>query len=342
MRTIDLRSDTVTLPTEEMMLSMMDAELGDDVSREDPTVNKLEELAAKRFGTEGALFTPSGTQSNLISVMVHCKKGDEMIVESDAHIYYYEVGGMSAVAGVIPRLIRGKMGVFTPEQVIGAIRGKDLHFPPSTLVEIENTHNRAGGTVWTPEAVSTVGKTAHELGMKVHVDGARIFNAAVALHVDVKDYAKHVDSISFCLSKGLSAPVGSLIVGSSAFIEKARKTRKMLGGGMRQAGILAAPGIIALTKMVDRLKEDHDNAKRLARGLKGLDKVKVDMKTVQTNIVLVDVAPTGLDSSQFVGKLKKSGILVADFGNEKVRFVTHRGITAEDIDETIGRVERLM
>jgi threonine aldolase len=341
MRTIDLRSDTVTLPTEEMMLSMMDAELGDDVSREDPTVEKLEHLSAKRFGTEDALFTPSGTQSNLISVMVHCRKGDEMIVESEAHIYYYEVGGMSAVAGVIPRFVNGDMGVFTPEQVVGAIRGKDLHFPPSTLVEIENTHNRAGGTVWTPKEVSAVGKTAHEIGMKVHVDGARIFNAAVALGVDVKEYAKHVDSISFCLSKGLSAPVGSVIVGSSEFIERARKMRKMLGGGMRQAGVLAAPGIIALTKMVDRLKEDHENAKRLALGLKGLETLRIDMKTVQTNIVLVGVTPTGLDSGRFVGKLKKNGILAADFGGGKVRFVTHRGITAEDIEETIGRVERM-
>jgi len=341
MRTIDLRSDTVTLPTKEMMLSIMDAELGDDVSREDPTVNKLEELSAKRFGTEGALFTPSGTQSNLISVMVHCKKGDEMIVESEAHIYYYEVGGMSAVAGVIPRLIKGNMGVFTPEQVEGAVRGKDLHFPPSTLVEIENTHNRAGGTVWTPMEVEAVAKTAHELGMKVHVDGARIFNAAVALDVDVNEYAKHVDSISFCLSKGLSAPVGSVIVGSSEFIEKARKTRKMLGGGMRQAGVLAAPGIIALTKMVDRLKEDHDNAKKLALGLKELGTMKVDMKTVQTNIVLVDVSPMGLDSGRFVERLKKNKILAANFGGDKVRFVTHRGITAEDIDDTIARIERL-
>jgi threonine aldolase len=273
--------------------------------------------------------------------MVHCRKGDEMIVESEAHIYYYEAGGMSAVAGVIPRFVKGDMGVFTPEQVKGAIRGKDLHFPPSTLVEIENTHNRAGGTVWTPTEVSAVGKTAHKLGMKVHVDGARIFNAAVALDADVKEYAKHVDSISFCLSKGLSAPVGSVIVGSSDFIERARKMRKMLGGGMRQVGVLAAPGIIALTKMVDRLKEDHENAKRLAFGLKDLGMMKIDMKTVQTNIVLVDVSPMGLDSGRFVGKLKKNGILAADFGGSMVRFVTYRGITAEDIDETIDRIGRL-
>ncbi|MDD1765762.1 MAG: low-specificity L-threonine aldolase [Methanomassiliicoccales archaeon] len=341
MRTIDLRSDTVTLPTKEMMLSMMDAELGDDVSREDPTVNRLEELSAKCFGTEAALFTPSGTQSNLISVMVHCRRGDEMIVESEAHIYYYEVGGMSAVAGVIPRLIRGNLGVFTPEQVIDAVRGDDMHFPPSKLVEIENTHNRAGGTVWTPKEVSAVSICAHDLGMKVHIDGARIFNAAVALDVGVKEYAKNVDSISFCLSKGLSAPVGSIIVGDKEFIEKARKTRKMLGGGMRQAGVIAAPGIVALTKMVGRLKEDHDNARKLAIGLKSLGTFDVEMRTVQTNIVLIDVSPLDMNSEQFVEKLKRSGILAADFGGCIVRFVTHRGITSKDIDETIGRIERL-
>jgi threonine aldolase len=341
MRTIDLRSDTVTLPTKEMMLSMMDAELGDDVSREDPTVNRLEELSAKCFGTEAALFTPSGTQSNLISVMVHCRRGDEMIVESEAHIYYYEVGGMSAVAGVIPRLIRGNLGIFTPEQVVDAVRGDDLHFPPSKLVEIENTHNRAGGTVWTPKEVSAVSRSAHDLGMKVHIDGARIFNAAVALDVGVKEYAKDVDSISFCLSKGLSAPVGSVIVGGKEFIEKARKTRKMLGGGMRQAGVIAAPGIVALTKMVGRLKEDHDNARKLAIGLKSLGTFDVELRTVQTNIVLIDVSPLDMDSEQFVEKLKRNGILAADFGGCIVRFVTHRGITSKDIDETIGRIERL-
>ncbi|MBM4237410.1 MAG: low-specificity L-threonine aldolase [Euryarchaeota archaeon] len=338
MRTIDLRSDTVTLPTEEMLSSIVEARLGDDVSREDPTVNELEELAAKKFGTEAALFTPSGTQSNLISVMVHCRRGDEMLVESEAHIYYYEAGGMSAVAGVIPRLIEGKMGVFTAEQVAGAIRGKDLHFPPSALVEIENTHNRAGGTVWKPVEVASVSKIAREHWMKVHIDGARIFNAAVALGVEVKEYARSADSLSFCLSKGLSAPVGSVLVGNAEFIGKARRVRKMLGGGMRQAGVVAAPGIVALTKMVDRLADDHRNAKKLARGLRGLGTLGIDMRTVQTNIVLADVSPLGMKSSEFVAKAKRKAVLAADFGGSTVRFVTHYGITGEDIEETITRI----
>ena len=335
MNVIDLRSDTVTLPTEEMLDSILDARLGDDVSREDPTVNSLEDLAAEMFGTEAALFTPSGTQSNLISVMVHCRRGDEMIVESEAHIFYYEVAGMSAIAGVIPRLVKGDMGVFTSEQVIGALRGEDLHFPPSTLVEIENTHNRAGGTVWKPSEVAAVAKVARDHGMRLHIDGARIFNAAVALDVSVKDYAAHADSLSFCLSKGLSAPAGSLLVGDSA-----RKVRKMLGGGMRQAGVLAAPGIIALTKMVGRLREDHENARRLALGLGGIEGIGVDMRTVQTNIVIADVSALGLSSKRYVERLRKEGVLAADFGGTRVRFVTHRGITSADIEETIARVEK--
>ncbi|MDH7508188.1 MAG: low-specificity L-threonine aldolase [Methanomassiliicoccales archaeon] len=341
MRIIDLRSDTVTLPTKEMLLSILDAELGDDVAGEDPTVNRLEQLAAERFGTEAALLTPTGTQSNLIAVMTHCHRGDEMLVESEAHIYYYEVGGMSAIAGVIPRLIRGKYGVFTGEDVQAALRGNDLHFPPSTLVEIENTHNRAGGTVWRPDEVRGVARVAHDFGMKVHIDGARIFNAAIALGVDVREYARHVDSISFCLSKGLCAPVGSVLVGNKEFIEKARKVRKMLGGGMRQAGVIAAPGIIALTKMVDRLKEDHDNAKKLARGLNQIGSLKVDMKRVQTNIVLLDVSSLNMRSTEFVLKAREKGLLVTDFGGTTVRFVTHYGITEEDIDVAIGIVESI-
>ncbi|MEM2943581.1 MAG: low-specificity L-threonine aldolase [Methanomassiliicoccales archaeon] len=341
MKVIDLRSDTVTLPTKEMLMSILEAELGDDVAGEDPTVNKLEELAADRFGMESALLTPSGTQSNLIAVMSHCQRGDEMIAESESHIYYYEVGGISAIAGVIPRLITGRYGVFTAEDVLQALRGDNLHFPPTKLVEIENSHNRAGGTVWHPSEVESVAKVAHEHALKVHIDGARIFNAAVALSVDVKEYARHVDSISFCLSKGLSAPIGSLLLGNSEFIAKARKVRKMLGGGMRQAGIIAAPGIIALTKMVDRLKEDHDNARRLAKGLESIGRFHIDLKRVQTNIVLLDVSPTGMSSKEFVAKARAKGLLITDFGGSIVRFVTHFGITREDIDEAITIVETL-
>lgn len=341
MKVIDLRSDTVTLPTPEMIQSIVNARLGDDVAREDPTVNELEELASRIFGCESALLMPSGTQSNLIALMAHTRHGDEVIMEAESHVYYYEVGGMSAVGGLIPRLIKGERGVFTPEQVIEAYRGDDIHFPRTSLVEIENTHNRAGGTVWTVDQVRAVSKAAGELGLAVHIDGARIFNAAVALEVSVDQYAKYVDSISFCLSKSLAAPIGSMLVGSEEFIERARKLRKMLGGGMRQAGIIAAPGIVALTKMVSRLKDDHRNARRLAEGLRTTGFLDIDMDSVQTNIVVADVSSLNITAAEFEEIVRKAGVLVSIFGPRKVRFVTHYGIEKEDIEEAISRIESL-
>jgi threonine aldolase len=338
MNTIDYRSDTVTLPSPEMREAMFKAELGDDVMREDPTVNCLESLAASMFGAEASLLLPSGTMSNLVAAMTHCQRGDEMILEAEAHMYYYEVGSVSAIAGVIPRLIKGNKGIFTAEQVEDAIRGKDLHFPNTRLLEIENTHNRAGGTCWTPDQMAKVGKAAHDHGLSVHLDGARIFNAAVALDVGVKQFARHVDSINFCLSKGLSAPVGSILVGREEFIARARKNRKMLGGGMRQAGIIAAPGIVALTKMVDRLKEDHDNAKLLAKGLSNGCGCRIDMDTVQTNIVVADVSP--VLSNEFIQGAKERGVLISSFGRHLVRFVTHYGLSKPDVEETLRRLEK--
>jgi len=336
MNVIDLRSDTVTLPTDEMLEAIRNAKLGDDVSREDPTVNKLEEISAARFGKEAALLVPSGTAGNLVSVMSHCVRGDEIYCEAEAHVYYYELGGMSAIAGVIPRLIKGRMGVYSAKDLEESFRGREFHFPNPALVAIENTHNRAGGTCWTPKEVESVARKAHELGMKVHIDGARIFNACVALSVDPKAYAKSVDSVTFCLSKGLSCPAGSLIVGDEEFIKKARRNRKILGGGMRQAGIIAAPGIVALDKMIGRLKEDHDNAKVLAKGLVSRCRVKIDMATVQTNIVVADVAPTLAET--YIERAKKKGVLLSDFGKYSVRFVTHRGIVEDDIEEVLRRL----
>ena len=338
MKVVDLRSDTVTLPTKEMIQSIIDAELGDDVSGEDPTVNKLEDLAAEMFGMEAALLVPSGTQSNLVGLMAHCRPGDEVIMEAESHVYFYEVGGMSAIAGLIPRLIKGRRGVFTPEQVQEAHRGYNIHFPTPSLVEIENTHNRAGGTIWKVEEATAVARAANDLGMAVHIDGARIFNAAVALGISVKEYAREVDSISFCLSKGLAAPVGSLLVGNEEYIERARKIRKMLGGGMRQAGIIAAPGIVALTKMVSRLEEDHRNAKKLALGLESTQDLSIDMESVQTNIVVVDVSNTRMDAASFAAKAKEKGVLVSIFGPRTVRLVTHYGIGSDDIDLTLSRI----
>jgi len=339
LKVIDLRSDTVTLPTKEMMDAIARAGLGDDVTGNDPTVNALQEKAAMMFGKESSLLVTSGTQGNLVSVMAHCRPGDEVIMESEAHMYYYEVGNISAIAGVIPRLIKGDHGTFTGQQVQDAARGDDLHFPESRLLEIENTHNRAGGTCWTPAQVAEVAKAAHDLGMKVHIDGARIFNACVALDVDVKAYARHVDSIQFCLSKGLSCPVGSMVVGDADFIEVCRKKRKMVGGGMRQAGIIAAPGIVALDSMITRLKEDHDNARRLAAALEAIDGIKLDMSTVQTNIVVTDVSGTGMNAEEFMAEAKKNGLLLSDFGPYQVRLVTHRGITAEDVDCAVSIIE---
>lgn len=342
MQTIDLRSDTVTLPTAEMLEAITHAKLGDDVSGEDPTVNELQDLAAEMFGAEAALLVTSGTQGNLVSMLAHCRPGDEMVVEQEAHIYFYEVGNMAAVGGIVPRLVRGTHGVFTAAQVREAVRGNDLHFPPSRLLAIENTHNRAGGTCWTPAQVAEAARAAHELGMKVHIDGARIFNASVALGVPVSEYMRHVDSIQFCLSKGLSCPVGSMVVGSRDFIAAARKKRKMLGGGMRQAGIIAAPGIVALTKMVSRLAEDHANARRLADHLGVLDGIRIDRDTVQTNIVVADVSATGMTSAQFQAKAREKGLLVSNFGPGLVRFVTHHGIVAEDVDRAAMIVESVL
>ncbi len=335
MRNIDLRSDTVTLPTGEMMEAIAQAELGDDVSREDPTVNRLEQMAADRFGKEAGLLVTSGTQGNLVSVIAHCRHGDEIYCEAEAHIYYYEVGGMSAIAGVIPRLIKGRRGVYTPEQLEAHYRGREMHYPNPALVAIENTHNRAGGCCWSVKEVAEVGRAAHDRGMKVHIDGARIFNACVALGADPKEYAASVDSITFCLSKGLSCPVGSVLVGDKDFIDRARKARKILGGGMRQAGIIAAPGIVALERMVPRLKEDHDNAKLLAEGLPDLG-LRIDMETVQTNIVVAETAPN--KSAEFISKAKRSGVLCSSFGKSLVRCVTHYGITEADIEEVLERL----
>lgn len=339
LKVIDLRSDTVTLPTKEMMDAIARAELGDDVTGNDPTVNALQEKAARLFGKESSLLVTSGTQGNLISVMAHCQPGDEIILESEAHMYFYEVGNMSALAGAIPRLIKGDHGTFTGEQVKEAARGEDLHFPVSRLLEIENTHNRAGGTCWTPAQVADAAKAAHDLGMKVHIDGARIFNACIALDVDARAYARHVDSIQFCLSKGLSCPVGSMVVGDSAFIDTCRKKRKMVGGGMRQAGIIAAPGIVALDTMISRLKEDHDNAKRLATALSAIDGISIDMSTVQTNIVVMDVSGTGKTDAEFIDEAKRNGLLLSHFGPNLVRLVTHRGITAQDVDDATLIIE---
>jgi len=339
---IDLRSDTVTLPTDEMREAMSNAEVGDDVYQEDPTVNRLEELAAKKIGKEAALFVASGTMGNLTAVMTHCQRGDEVILGTDSHIYYYEVGGMSAVAGVIPRLIAGDKGILNPQDIKRALREENLHYPKTTLICVENTHNRAGGTIIPPEIIEEICQLGHQRNIQVHLDGARIFNAAIALNLDPATLTKNVDSVMFCLSKGLSAPVGSILAGSKEFIQRARKNRKMLGGGMRQAGILAAAGIIALENMVERLEEDHKNARILGEGLADIGGIKVDLETVQTNMVCFDLKKSGMDTHQFLPKLAEYNILGSPRPPTKVRLVTHYGISEDDIYATIKAIKEIV
>ncbi|WP_139488852.1 low-specificity L-threonine aldolase [Brevibacillus dissolubilis] len=337
--TIDLRSDTVTKPTEAMIQAMTNAEVGDDVYGEDPTVNRLEQVAAELLGKEAALLVTSGTQGNQIAVLSHCQNGEEIILEEDSHIFYYEGGAVAALAGVQTRTLQGVRGALTGQQVAKAIRAKDIHAPRTGLVCLENTHNRAGGAVVTPEQMKDVYDVAYSRGVPVHVDGARLFNAAVALGVDVTAFTQYTDTVQICLSKGLSAPVGSILAGSRDFIENARWWRKKLGGGMRQAGFIAAPGILALIEMVDRLAEDHAHAKLLAAGLQALS---LEVMPVETNIVLMDTAKTGIAAVDFLAKLEERGIRAVRFDDYLVRFVTHRHIGEADIRRTVEAVEHIL
>ncbi len=338
---IDLRSDTVTWPTEEMRQAMFNAEVGDDVYGEDPTVNRLEALAAKKMGREAALFTTSGTQSNTIAVLTHTRHGNEIILGSEAHIFHYEVGAAAALGGVMVRLAPNDAeGRLDPDDILKAIRPKNVHNPETTLLCLENTHNRCGGAVLTAEYTERICDLAHANGLKVHLDGARIFNAAVALGVPAATLARKADDVSFCVSKGLSAPVGSLLCGSAEFIERARKTRKMLGGGMRQAGVIAAAGIVALETMVDRLAEDHANARRLAQSMAAMKGLIVSNPTPPTNIIMFELS-AGLSAARFVSELDKAGVKVSSRGGNLFRAVTHRMITAADVDTAIDKMERV-
>jgi threonine aldolase len=335
---IDLRSDTVTQPTEAMREAMRGAAVGDDVYGEDPTVRQLEELAALRLGKEAAVFVPSGTMANLAAVLSHTQHGDEAIVEHQSHTYLNEVGGMAAVAGVIPRPVVGERGVITPAQVEAVLRAPNVHYAPTRLLCLENTHNYAGGTVMTPPQMAEVCAVAHSLGLRVHLDGARVFNAAVALDVDVRLLVRDADSVMFCVSKGLSAPVGSLLAGDAPFIARARRARKMLGGGMRQAGVLAAAGVVALETMVDRLAEDHRHARLLAERLDNLPGVRVDLASVQTNIVMVEVA----EAPTVVQRLAARSVLAHPFSPTRIRLVTHRHIGPHQVDEAVEKFHQVM
>lgn len=343
LKIIDIRSDTLTKPTQAMYQAMLKAELGDEQSNEDPTVLKLQEMAAKLLGQEAGLFVSSGTMGNLVAAMIHAQHGDSAIVESECHILRCEVGGFSAIAGLMLKMVKGKHGVPDLEELENAIIEEDRLNATTKLICLENTHNAAGGTCISPQQMEGIRTIANKYGIRIHVDGARIFNAAIALGVDPAELAKDADSLQFCFSKGLGCPFGSVLLGSKAFIDKARKKRQMLGGGMRQAGIMAAAGIVALEEMIDRLKEDHENLKILAEGLSALG-MKIDMSAVQTNIVFFTVLKDMIEAEELVEKLEKSGVLVGSpQGPERaIRVVTHKDVTKEDILEVIEKVKHIV
>eukprot|EP00455_Lapot_gusevi_P011791 TRINITY_DN15506_c0_g1_i1.p1 TRINITY_DN15506_c0_g1~~TRINITY_DN15506_c0_g1_i1.p1 ORF type:complete len:355 (+),score=102.36 TRINITY_DN15506_c0_g1_i1:83-1147(+) len=344
-RIVDLRSDTVTHPTEEMKQAMLVAELGDDVLGDDPTVKKLEETAARIFEKEAGLFVPSGTMGNLISVLVHCEaRGSEAILGASSHIFVYEQGGLSQIGGVNPHTVPNQPdGTLRIEDILHAIRPTDDHFPTTKLVCLETTQNKCGGRVLKPEYIEAVGNLAHQHGLKLHIDGARIFNAITKLGVVPADYVRVADSVSVCLSKGLAAPVGSIILGTRDFIYKARRLRKAVGGGMRQSGVLAAAGLVALTGMVDRLPEDHANAQTLAQGITSIPGLSVDVASVETNIVFFDIdqQQTGLSGPELVAKLAQAGVRCFASGN-KIRMVTHYQVTSDDIQYTLQCLRQLV
>jgi threonine aldolase len=328
---IDLRSDTVTKPTPEMRAAMADAEVGDDVYLEDPTVNRLQERAAEIFQKEAALFVASGTMGNQTAVRVHTSPGQEVITEAHAHIYEFEMAAMAAISGVLARPVPAADGILDWESIRPAIRPKIYYRAQTGLIALENTHNMAGGTVYTAERIEDICRHAHEAGLPVHLDGARIFNAATALGTDVARLTHNCDSVMFCLSKGLAAPVGSMLLGSREFIEKARSVRKLLGGGMRQVGVLAAAGLIALEKMPARLREDHENARLLANLLMETPGIDVDPVRVRTNIFMMEIAETGLDGEEMAARLKRKGVLVSVLDSKRIRLVTHKDVNREQI-----------
>jgi threonine aldolase len=341
---IDLRSDTVTKPTPEMREAMAEAEVGDDVYRDDPTVNKLEELAAEMLGKEAALFVPSGTMGNLIALLVHCQRGDEVIVGNQSHIYLNEAGGMSALGGIQPCPVQNQDdGTLALEDILASIRTEDVHHPITHLVCLENTQNVCGGVPLTSEYTRQVGEFAHSHNLLLHIDGARIFNSAVAQNASVKELVEPADSVMFCLSKGLAAPIGSMLVGRSKFIARARHVRKMLGGGMRQVGVVAAAGIISLERMTKRLAEDHARAKKMANGLRQVKGLVVDPGSPYTNMVYLNLSKdVPLNAQQITQKMKDNGVLVDPENSGRFRLVTHYWIDDEAVEKTVAAFQKAL
>jgi len=337
-KVIDLRSDTVTKPSPAMRRAMAEAEVGDDVYLEDPTVNRLQARSAEIFGREAGLFVPSGSMGNLTCIMAQAGRGQEVICEAAGHVYNYEMASMSALGGVLPRIIPTENGIMSWEQIAPAIRERAYYRPQTALVALENTHNMAGGTVYPTRVSREICDKAHKAGLKVHLDGARVFNAATYLREDVAAITEPFDSVQFCFSKGLGAPVGSMIVGSKELIEQCRVIRKMLGGGMRQAGVLAAAALVALEEGPKRLHIDHENAQVLAQGLLRIPGITIEPEKVQTNIVLYDVRKTGLTSGQFLQKLAERKVLGGPVDARRVRMVTHLDVDREDIEQALRRI----
>lgn len=340
MRYIDFRSDTVTVPTEEMRKAMAEAVVGDDVYGDDPTVIELEALAAQMVGKEAAMFVPSGTMGNQLAVMTHTRRGDEIIVEENCHIVVHEVGAVAVISGVNLKTVKGINGVMQPEDVEAAIREEDLHHPDTTLICMENA--LSNGTVVSLEAMKKIYDVAKKYNLPVHLDGARLFNAATYLKVEAKDIAAYTDTLMFCLSKGLCAPIGSILAGSKSFIAKAKKNRKLLGGGMRQAGILAAAGLIALRDMSKRLHVDHDNAQYLAEKLAGLPGVKVDKENIHINMVFFTIENLKMSDAEFTERLYQKGIKANGAYKGELRFVTNNDVSREDIDYAVKCIKELL
>ena len=344
MKIIDLRSDTVTLPTAAMRQAMAQAQVGDDVFGEDPTINRLEKMAAERMGKEAALFVASGTMGNLVCTLTHCARGQEVILGDRSHMFRNEAGGMAALGGIHPHTVPNQPdGTMRLKDIESAIRGDNVHWPRTRLICLENTHNHCNGAALPAEYIDSVGALANRHGLSLHMDGARIFNAAVALNVDVKELTRSVNSVTFCFSKGLAAPVGSAVCGPADFIAEARRTRKVLGGGMRQAGIIAAAGIAALEQMVDRLAEDHRNARHLAEGIAQIEGLSTDISVVHTNIIYFELTSNRLSAEQLIARLEGKGVRLLSLGGaSRFRMVTHHGIEAEDIEATLAALNEVM
>lgn len=341
---IDLRSDTVTKPTPEMRRAMADAEVGDDVYGEDPTINRLQDRAAEIFEKQAAIFVPTGSMGNQTAVKLHTRHGQEVIIEERGHIFNFEMAAMAAISGTLARPVRSNdgSGILTWSEIATAIHSQSAYYvAPTGLIALENSHNLAGGTLLTRERTEDICARAHALKIPVHLDGARIFNAAVALGESVANLARPADSVMFCLSKGLGAPVGSMLLGSRAFIEEARVVRKMLGGGMRQAGVLAAAGLIALEETPKRLHEDHENARRLAEGLAALPGMKIDPEKVVTNIVIVDASAASMTADRICASLQQVGVLASGFGSA-IRMVTHYDVSRADIETALQKMRSVV